>query len=192
MVIQRLYLIETQSPISYGWNEDEADLDLALSKWAPLGLAINSSVSGNNITGSVKVKFNVTTEKSMKLVIALVENDLISSQTNYYSPQYGVTPYLYGGISPVTNFVNNGVLRKTSTDLFGDVIPVSFEFKDNVYELPFTFPLSGVVSGGTPYTVISNNSAIVAFVVDGTSMGITNKGIYNVQYAAVGSTKDFD
>jgi hypothetical protein len=181
-----------QSDGTYGWSEDQADLDLALTKWAPLGLAINSTVSGTNITGSVKVKFNVTTEKSMKLVIALVENGLVYPQTNYYSPQYGATPYLYGGVSPVPDFVHNGVLRKTSTDLFGDDIPVTAQTKNGTYELPFSIPVTGTVYGGASYTAVPTKCAIVAFVVDGSTGTTTNAGVYNVQYAAVGSTKDFD
>jgi len=174
------------------WSEDPAELDAALLGWAPLGLAINSTVSGTNITGSVKVKFNVTTEKSMKLVIALVENELVYPQTNYYSAQYGATPYLYGGVSPVTDFVHNGVLRKTSTDLFGDAIPVTAQTKNGVYELPFTIPVTGTVYGGVSYTAVPTKCAIIAFVVDGSAGTTTNAGAYNVQYAAVGSTKDFD
>jgi len=171
------------------WSEDEAELDASLQNWAPLGLSINSAVNGTNITGSVKVKFNVTTDKSMKVVIALVENGLVYPQVNYYSPQYGATPYLYGGVSPITDFVHNGVLRRTSTDLFGDAIPATAETKDNIYELPFTIPVSGSVYGGSPYTADPSKCSIVAFVVDGST---SNKGVYNVQSSAVGTTKNFD
>ena len=170
------------------WTEENAELDALLSNWAPLGLSINSAVSGSNVTGSVKVKFNVNTEKAMKIVIALVENGLVYPQTNYYSPQYGATPYLYGGVSPINDFVHNGVVRKTSTNLFGDVIPVTSQTKNNEYVVPFTMSLSGNTSGGT-FTAIPANCAIVAYVVDGSTL---NKGAYNVQYAAVGSVKNYD
>ena len=128
----------------------------------------------------------------MKIVVALVENGLVYPQTNYYSPQYGVQPYLYGGVSPVTNFVHNGVLRKTATDLFGDAIPVASIAKDNVYELPFSFSNTGTIYGGSSYTAVAANCGIVAFVVDGSAMGTTNGGVYNVQYADAGTTKNFD
>jgi hypothetical protein len=97
-----------------------------------------------------------------------------------------------GGVSPVTNFVHNGVLRKTSTDLFGDAIPVTAQTKNGTYELPFTIPVTGTVYGGASYTAVPTKCAIVAFVVDGSTGTTTNAGAYNVQYAAVGSTKDFD
>ncbi|MEI8052562.1 MAG: Omp28-related outer membrane protein [Bacteroidota bacterium] len=173
---------------SYGWSESNSDLDAALKLGAPLGLAISSTTDGLSVTGSVKVKFGVTTTKAMKIVVALVENGIVYPQTNYYSAQYGATPYIYGGVSPVTNFVHNGVLRRTSTNLLGDAIPVNQETKDNIWELPFTMSLSGNTAEGT-YSAIPANCSIVAFVMDATT---TNKGVYNVQYATVGSVKNFD
>lgn len=178
-----------QSDGTFEWSENTSDLDVALQGWAPLGLAINSSVSGSTVSGTVKIKFNVTTEKSMKVVIALVENGLVYPQTNYYSPQYGVTPYLYGGVSPINDFVHDGVLRRTATNLMGDPINVAQQTKDNILEVPFTMSLSGNVYGGATYNAVANNCAIVAFVVDGST---SYKGIYNVQYAPVGSTVNFD
>ena len=171
------------------WSENTVDLDTALSKYAPLGLAIQSTTSGTNITGTVSVKFNVTTSKTMKIVIALVENGLVSSQTNYYSTSGGATPYLYGGVNPITNFNHKYILRTTSTNLFGDIIPSSSQVTNNIYSLPFTIPTTGVTATGTSYTVNPANCSIVAFVIDGTS---DTKGVYNVQTAPVGTIKNFD
>ena len=162
------------------WGELTSELDQALRAWAPLGLAINSSVNGNDVTGTVKVKFNVTTDKPMKVVIALVENGLVYPQTNYYAPQYGS--------NPITDFVHNGVLRKTATDLFGDPISVGAQVKDSILEIPFTLTLSGNTATGT-FTAIAANSAIIAYVIDGSAQEL---GTYNVQYAPLGATKDFD
>jgi len=171
------------------WNESTSSLNTALAKWSPLGLAISSTESGGTITGTVKVKFNVTTDRAMKIVIMLVENGLVYPQTNYYSTTYGETPYLYGGVSPVTNFVHNGVLRKTSTNLFGDAIPVGQQVKDQEYTIPFTMTLSGLTYSGSTYNAIAANSAIVATVVDASTQ---NTGSFNSQYAAVGTTQDYD
>jgi hypothetical protein len=170
--------------LSYDWNEQTSVLDNALKEPAPLGISISSHLNGSNVEGTVKVKFGVTTTSTMKLVINYIENGIIYPQVNYYSSQYGYTPYLYGGISPINNFSHNGVLRRTATSLFGDLIPTSI-VTDGIYELPFTIPISGSTSGGT-YTSVPTNSAIVAFVVDGASG--SPAGIYNVQYAPVGQT----
>ncbi len=178
-----------QPDYTYGWSEDPADLDNALQAWAPLGLGITSTVNGNTVSGTAKVKFNVTTSRALKIVVALVENGLVYPQTNYYSAQYGATPYLYGGVSPINNFVHNNVLRRTATDLYGDAIPTSDAVKNNVWEFPFTMSLSGNTVGGT-YNAVAANCAIIAFVVDGATG--SPKGILNVQYANVGDVKDFD
>ena len=71
------------------WGESTSELNSELTKYAPLGLAIESSSDGVNATGKVNVKFNVTTDQTMKIVVALVENGLVYPQTNYYSPSGG-------------------------------------------------------------------------------------------------------
>jgi len=180
-----------QENMNYQWNEDNAVLDSALQRFAPLGIAINSSLSSSTISGTVKVKFNSTTVKPLKIVIALVENGLIYPQTNYYSSSGGNTPYLYDGVDPILNFTHNGVLRSTYTDLFGDVIPNNVVTINNVYEVPFSISISGTTQTGSTYTVVPSNSAIVAFVLDGSS-NVSSQGVYNVQYAPIGTNKDFD
>lgn len=162
------------------WSENDSELNQALQAWAPLGLAINSTVSGNTVSGNVKVKFNVTTEKSMKVVIALVENGLVYPQTNYYAPTYGA--------NPIADFVHNGVLRKTATNLFGDAINVSAQTKDNILDIPFSMTLTGSTASGS-FTAVSANCGIVAYVIDGSA---AEKGTYNVQYARLGATQNFD
>lgn len=171
------------------WGESNSELDAELNKYAPLGLAIESSINGTNVTGKVKVKFNVTTDQSMKIVVALVENGLVYPQVNYYSPSGGYTPYYYGGANPVSNFVHDGVMRRAATDIFGDAIPSSAQTKNNIWEFNYSIPLSGTTSSGTSYTANSSKSAIVAYVIDGTS---AQKGVHNAQTVAVGSNKNFD
>ncbi|MFY7965681.1 MAG: Omp28-related outer membrane protein [Chitinophagaceae bacterium] len=171
------------------WNESTSVLNAELNKWAPLGLAIESSLGATSITGKAKVKFNVTTDRPMKIVIALVESGLVYPQVNYYSPSAGATPYLYGGANPITGFVHNNVLRKASTDIFGDAIPVTAQVKNGEWELPFSFGLTGSTATGTTYTVVGSNCSIVAFVVDAS---VAKKGTYNVQYAPVGIVKNYD
>ncbi len=171
------------------WDEVNSTLDAELSRWAPLGLAIESSVSGSTISGKAKVKFNVSTSKSMKIVVALVENGLIYNQTNYYSPSGGASPTLYSGANPIVGFVHNGVLRKAATDIFGDAIPSIQQVKDNVYEFNFSMSTTGTNAAGTSYTVDPSKCSIVAYVIDGTT---AKKGVYNVQRADVGTVKNYD
>jgi len=172
------------------WNEDTAALTTEINKWTGLGLAITSSVNGSTITGTAQVKYNITTNKPLKIVIAIVESGSLQSQDNYYSPTGGQTPYLYGGKDPIPNFNEKFALRTTSTNLYGDTIPVSSTFKGNVYSIPFTFNLTNINGNGTNYTMVPANCRIVAYVIDGATG--SPKGALNVQYAAVGATQAFD
>ena len=184
-----LFNRKKQADNTYEWSERTSDLDAALQAWAPLGLAISSSATSSTVTGTVKVKFNVSTSKPFKIVVSLVENGLVFSQTNYYSPG-GYTPYLYGGADPITDFVHNGVLRKIATDIYGDALPAGVALKDSIYEFPFSINLTGKTSSGSSYTAIAANCGIVAFVLDGATN--SPKGILNVQYANVGEVINFD
>lgn len=172
------------------WSENTADLDSELSGVATLGIKINSALNNQTVSGTVTVKFGAIFNNPLKIVIAMVENGLVYPQTNYYSPSGGYTPYLYGGADPITNFVHNGVLRKTFTNLLGDDIPSSYQTSYGTYELPFNFSLTGNTYGGGTYTAVAANTALVAFVLDATTNSTI--GIYNVQYAPVGATVDYE
>lgn len=183
------------------WSENESDLDAALAEPALCGMSISSSVSTDQLNnayalGTVKVKFGTNmTGRSLKLVVALVENGLIASQTNYYTPtlpngQPGYTPYLYGGASPITNFEHNGVMRRTATDLWGDAIPNEQQTKNNEYSFDFSMPLSGTTYSGTSFTVDKTKAAIVTMVVDETDPSDIHA--LNAQYAEVGTNKNYD
>ncbi len=175
------------------WQEDTATLNNESAKWTCLGLAINSTVGATTISGTAQVKFNVTTNKPLKIVIAMVESGLLANQDNYYSPTGGVTPYLYNGQDPITNFNEKFCFRATSTNLFGDTIPVAATVKNNVYSVPFSFSTSGKNGNGTSFTVKPANCRLVAYVVDGsTAAWKSSKGVINLQYAAVGATQNFD
>lgn len=168
------------------WDESGAGnsaFTAELAEAAPLGLKITSSINADNISGTVKVKFGTDmTAQPLKLVVQLVENGLIYPQANAYST-------LYGGQDPVMNFVHNGVLRRTATDLWGDVIPADAHTKNNEYSFNFSFPFTGQIYGGGPYTVNPVNCGIVAMVVDGTN---NETGAINAQYANAGATKNYD
>ena len=147
------------------WGEDTTTLNTETAKWTGVGLAIQSSVSGTTISGTAQVKFNFTTRKPLKIVIALVESGLLASQDNYYSPSGGTTPYLYGGQNPILNFDEKFSFRSTATDVFGDSIPVATTYKNNVYSVPFTFSTSGVNGNGASYTLVPANCRIIAYVL---------------------------
>jgi hypothetical protein len=166
----------------YRWNEDTTILNNIISESSNIGLFISSTLNGTNVSGIVKVRFGTRITTPLKIIIAHVENGLQYPQRNLYSPTYGP--------DPITNQIHNGILRTTTTNLFGDEIPLTSQNQNDVYELPFSFSLSGNVYGGGGYTSDANKSAIVAFVVDGNTNSTI--GVYNVQYAQVGTMVDFE
>ncbi|GGH65462.1 hypothetical protein HNQ91_002076 [Filimonas zeae] len=168
------------------WNENPALLDAALKKWAPLGLAIESKIESGNITGKVKVKFNLTTNVDMRVVIMLVEDKLVADQENAYAE--------YGTVPTIKNYVHTNTLRRiASDDVFsGDPIPSTAVTKGNVWEKTFSLSTTGRTGIGTDYTAIPANCKVVAFVQYGPENSTGRKGAINVQYTNAGDTKDFD
>jgi hypothetical protein len=78
-----------------------------------LGIAMNSSIENGNINLDVNVKFALNYTK-LKLVVYLLEDELVHFQRNY-------TTY-YDNVNPITNYVHNHVLRASMTDILGETI----------------------------------------------------------------------
>ncbi len=164
----------------YQWNEQASVLNAETTKWAPLGLAIESSVAGNNITGKVKTEFNVTTTLGMTVCVMLVEDGIVYPQRNYYNGTSG-SPF-FGLGDPISGYVHNHTLRKFSTDIFGDDIPTAAQVKNNIYEKTFSFDATG-------YNL--SKCSIIAFV--GYANGIPNRsGLLNAQIVKAGLNQNFD
>jgi hypothetical protein len=157
----------------YKWNENPAILDQALAKRAPLGLSLVSTISGSTINVTAKVKFDVTTNIGLKLVLMLVEDGLVYPQVNYY-PNYGS--------NPLTNYVHNHVLRAAATDVFGNLIPAAQQTTGNTWQNNYSF-------NAAPYNIA--NCKIIGLVVFENNGG-SYKGAANVQEVAAGQTKNFD
>lgn len=167
------------------WDEKAATLDRALTRWAPLGLAVESSVNGTAITGKVKVKFNLTTDVALRVVVMLVEDNLTHNQVNYYSQL---------GANPIVGFKHTNILRQmASSDIVnGDAIPSGTAVKGNVWEKTFSFSTTGKTGINTDYTINTANAKVVAFVQYAKINTLNRKGAINAQFANVGATKDFD
>jgi len=78
-----------------------------------LGIAMNSSIENGNINLDVNVKFALN-YTNLKLVVYLLEDELVHFQRNY-------TTY-YDNVNPITNYVHNHVLRASMTDILGETI----------------------------------------------------------------------
>jgi len=158
----------------YKWTENTTTIDQELTKRAPLGLSLVSTVSGSTINVTAKVKFDVTTTVGMKLILMLVQDGLVYPQTNYYAPQYGG--------DPITNYVHNHVLRAAMTDIFGDAVPAAQQTIGNTWQNNYSF-------NAAAYN-IANCKIVGVVIFDNNGGGY--KGALNVQEVAAGQTKNFD
>jgi len=113
-----------------------------------LGLALSSSISNGMIDVEVNMKF-VQNYSGLKLVVYLLEDHLIHSQTNYTS--------YYGNITPVSNYEHNHVLRLNLTDLLGDVITESTSTGQQLTK-SFSLPVPANISN-------PDNISFAAFIV---------------------------
>ena len=134
-----------------------------------LGLAMNSTQTGNSVNLDVKVKF-FKDYSNLKLVVYVLENKLIYPQENGDN--------LFGTTPEIEDFEHNHVLRATFTNIFGDEIPSN----DTTYGKTYTRNFSVAVPDNIANTA---NMEFVAFVID------NNKSI-NVRSAKIGDNQDFE
>jgi thiol-disulfide isomerase/thioredoxin len=160
----------------FKWSENNVQLDQQFTnRRAPVGLAFQTSISGNTINVTAKVKFDVTTAVNLKLVAYLLEDGKVYPQVNYN---------YFGLPNPIPGYVHNAILRRTGTDLFGDNIPTASQTKGTTFEKTLAFDATGLDI---------NNCRIVAFVVQGSnSQGRKEKAILNAQVVKAGLNKNFD
>lgn len=157
------------------WRRDNVALTMDipqalnfLTSTKPVGIAINSSVSGSNVIANVKVGFDLN-QQDLKLVVFLLENGFIGEQLDN-------TPF-FGGPGFVPDFEHNEILRRSFTDVFGDAIPADQQLGGTEYAVSLSVTAPGVNT---------SNWDIVAFVVDAAGE------VVNVQKATVGTNQDFD
>lgn len=153
-------------------TQNNLDTAIKLTTGTPvrLGLAINSTLSGNSINLDVKVKF-FQDYSNLKLVVYVLENKLIYPQDNGTS--------FYGGIPVIEDFEHNHVLKATFTNILGDAIPSSETSYDKTYSRNFSVAVPSNITN-------TANIEFVAFVV-----GQDNKAI-NVRKAAIGENQPFE
>lgn len=160
----------------FKWSENTVQLDQQFTnRRAPVGLAFQTSISGNTVNVTAKVKFDVTTAVNLKLVAYLLEDGKVYPQVNYN---------YFGLPNPIPGYVHNGILRRTGTDLFGDNIPTASQTKGTTYEKTLAFDATGLDI---------SKCRVVAFVVQGSnSQGRKEKAILNAQVVKAGLNKDFE
>jgi thiol-disulfide isomerase/thioredoxin len=135
-----------------------------------LGLAMSSQIGNASINLDVKINFAQDDYSNLKLVVYLVEDNLIYNQANY-------TTY-YGNVHPVVGYVHNHVLRKSITDILGNPITENIAV-NHVITKNFTFVIPSNIAN-------ESNIGFVAFIV-----GSDNK-VINVRASHANETQTFE
>ncbi len=145
-------------------------VNLTIGENVKLGLAINTTNVGSTINLDVKTKF-ASDFSNLKLVVCVLENNLIFNQTNY-------TNY-FGATNPIVNFEHDHVLRGFFTDLFGDAIPNSEVLNGKTFSRNFSLAMPASIAN-------ISNIEFVAFVVD------SNNKVLNVRSAGLNENQTFE
>lgn len=159
-----------------------------------VGLAIGTRVDGNTLKGVVKVGFGTTYTEPLKIVVNLVEDNVVTPddpQSNYYNTDPVGNPF-YGKGDYIADFVHHNVYRGAATDPLGNLIPSDKTVAGKEYGMRFSFDLSKYNKA---------NCKVIAFVVvdenklsllDVYIKGKKYKGIQNVQWVNAGGRINYE
>jgi len=150
-----------------------SEVNSLLSEENNVAISINSTIENVELGVGLRIVSNVELVNH-KLVIYLVESNLIYDQANYFN--YVEDSYFYNLGNPIENYSHQDVLRKSITNISGNILEVIQPLTD--YKFNFNMELN-------PDFVVEN-LAIVAIVVD------SNNNAINSQYGEVNSFQDFN
>ena len=135
---------------------------------AYVGIATNSSLNGNNLSVNTKVKIG-SNYSSLKLVVLILEDNLVYDQVNYTSNYSDITRRgnWNGQTTDIAyDFIHNNTLRESLTNVLGDLVSSETLEHGKVYESNFTYSI--------PSNYNKSNIKIVSFVTSGESYEVIN------------------
>lgn len=177
--------IPSLSSVILNRTQWQSNFDVHKTKSAKCGIAIETSVSGNNATIIVHAGFNQTLAGNYTLTTYLLEDDVIGTgnmydQRNAYNTTSGHS--YFGQGDPILGFQHQYTLRKV----------ISAPMGDNINSGALT---SGGKESKTYTTNISGYNAsklyIVAFITK-TGSTATSYEVMNVQRVKLGATQNWD
>lgn len=158
------------------WNETDSHVLSQLDDIKPLGLAIDSNISGSTLSVTAKVHYDIDVTDAHKLVVYVLEDDLFYDQVNYMNGDSS-SPW-YGAGDPIVGFEHDNVVRTTLTNVLGDAIPGGETVMGNTFTQDFNYTIPGGYAAA--------NLELVACVVDSTGK------VVNAQLVHAGSDQAFD
>ena len=150
-----------------------SEVNSLLSEENNVAISIKSTLENIDLEVNLRIVSNIELVNH-KLVIYLVESNLIYDQSNYFN--YVEDSYFYNLGNPIENYSHQDVLRKSITNISGNALDViqpliDYKFNYNVEINP---------------DFVQENLAIVAMVVD------SNNNAINSQFSEVNSFQDFN
>ena len=136
---------------------------------SPYGIAISSTLGASSGSIDISVAFDESLS-SAKLVVYVLEDNLILNQANGYSD-------LYGGKNPIPNFSHQDVVRKVVTNILGNAIPADKTTAGSTY----TTTLSANYTSANVA-----NLKVMAFILDSAGK------VVNVRVVSANTTNDFE
>jgi len=153
------------------------NLNATMSTTANSGLAIQTTVQGSFVSGSVHVGFNATLSGSYKLVAYLVQQSVQGTGNGYdqsNSSNTNPSSTFFGMGNPITNYSHRNVVRQLLTSVDGITIPSSYIAPGGHMIQSIAFDLNPSISTSDAY--------IITYVYN-----TTTKQVLNVQTARVGT-----
>ena len=150
-----------------------SEVNSLLSEENNVAISIKSALENIDLEVNLRIVSNVELVNH-KLVIYLVESNLIYDQSNYFN--YVEDSYFYNLGNPIENYSHQDVLRKSITNISGNVLDLIQPLTD--YKFNFNVEISP--------DFVQENLAIVAMVVD------SNNNAINSQFSEVNSFQDFN
>jgi thiol-disulfide isomerase/thioredoxin len=150
-----------------------SDVNSLLSEENNVAISIKSALENIDLEVNLRIVSNVELVNH-KLVIYLVESNLIYDQSNYFN--YVEDSYFYNLGNPIENYSHQDVLRKSITNISGNALDLIQPLTD--YKFNFNVEISP--------DFVQENLAIVAIIVDSDNNAI------NSQFSEVNSFQDFN
>jgi len=150
-----------------------SDVNSLLSEENNVAISIKSVIENIDLEVDLRIVSNVELVNH-KLVIYLVESNIIYDQSNYFN--YVEDSYFYNLGNPIENYSHQDVLRKSITNISGNALDLVQPLTD--YKFNFNVEISP--------DFVQENLAIVAMVVD------SNNNAINSQFSEVNSFQDFN
>jgi thiol-disulfide isomerase/thioredoxin len=150
-----------------------SEVNSLLSEENNVAISIKSALENIDLEVNLRIVSNVELVNH-KLVIYLVESNLIYDQSNYFN--YVEDSYFYNLGNPIENYSHQDVLRKSITNISGNALDLIQPLTD--YKFNFNVEISP--------DFVQENLAIVAMVVD------SNNNAINSQFSEVNSFQDFN